>query len=54
MLTYTLSWPAENDEFIKLEDAREVAFAVSQETGATIHVYENFGVSSNLIEEVTA
>ena len=53
-LTYTLSFPAENDEFLRLEDARDVAFEVSQETGATIYVYENFGLSSNKVEEVTA
>jgi len=53
-LTYTLSWPAENDEFINLEDARDVAFEVSLETGATIYIYENHGASSNKIEEVAA
>jgi hypothetical protein len=54
MLTYTLSFPADNDEFIKLEDARDVAFEVSTETGETIYIYENFGASSNLIEQVAA
>ena len=53
-LTYTLSFPAENDEFTNIEDARDVAFEVSQETGTTIYVYENFGLSSNKVEEVTA
>ena len=53
-LTYTLSFPAENDEFVNIEDARDVAFEVSQETGTTIYVYENFGLSSNKVEEVTA
>ena len=53
-LTYTLSWPAENDEFINLDDARDVAFEVSMETGATIYIYENHGASSNKIEEVAA
>lgn len=52
--TYTLSYPAENDEFIKLEDARDVAFEVSIETGEPVYIYENFGASSNLIETVTA
>jgi hypothetical protein len=54
MLTYTLSWPADNDEFLNLSDARDVAFEVSLETGSTVYVYENFGASSNLVEEVSA
>jgi hypothetical protein len=54
MLTYTLSFPADNDEFVKLEDARDVAFEVATETGETIHIYENFGASSNLIEQVAS
>lgn len=53
-LTYTLSWPADNDEFINVDDARDVAFEVAQETGTTIYIYENFGASSNKIEEVAA
>jgi hypothetical protein len=53
-LTYSLSWPADNDEFINLDDARDVAFEVSLETGATIYIYENHGASSNKIEEVAA
>ena len=54
MLTYSLSWPADNDEFISLDDARDVAFEVAQETGATVYIYENFGASSNKVEEVAA
>lgn len=54
MITYTLSFPAENDEFVYLDQARDVAFEVAQETGATIYIYENFGASSNLIEQVAA
>ena len=53
-LTYTLSFPAENDEFINLDDARDVAFEVSLETGATVYIYQHHGASSNKIEEVTA
>jgi len=53
-LTYSLSYPAENDEFFNLDDARDVAFEVSVETGETIYIYENHGASSNKIEEVTA
>ena len=53
-LTYSLSWPADNDEFIRLDDARDVAFEVSLETGATVYIYEHHGASSNKIEEVTA
>ena len=34
-LTYSLSFPADNDEFISLDDARDVAFEVSMETGET-------------------
>jgi hypothetical protein len=54
MLTYTLSFPAENDEFTNLDNARDVAFEVSLEYGETIYIYENFGASSNLIETVLA
>ena len=54
MFTYTLSWPADNDEFVNLNDARDVAFEVAQESGEVIYIYENFGASSNKIEEVTA
>ena len=53
-LTYSLSFPADNDEFIHLDDARDVAFEASLETGATIFIYENHGASSNKVEEVTA
>lgn len=53
-LTYSLSFPAENDEFINLDDARDVAFEVSLETGATVYIYQHHGASSNKIEEVTA
>ena len=53
-LTYSLSFPADNDEFINLDDARDVAFEVARETGTTIFIYENHGASSNKIEEVTA
>lgn len=54
MITYTLSWPADNDEFINLDDARDVAFEVAKECGEVIYIYENFGASSNKIEEVAA
>jgi hypothetical protein len=54
MITYTLSFPAENDEFINLNDARDVAFEIANETGEVINIYENFGASSNLIEAVRA
>jgi hypothetical protein len=54
MVTYTLSFPAENDEFINLNDARDVAFEIANETGEVINIYENFGASSNLIEAVRA
>ena len=54
MLTYTLSFPADNDEFVSLDDARDVAFEVALESGEVIYIYENFGASSNKIEEVAA
>jgi len=54
MLTYTLSFPADNDEFINLDEARDVAFEIAQETGEVINIYETFGASSNLIEVVSA
>jgi hypothetical protein len=31
-----------------------VAFEVATETGETIYIYENFGASSNKVEEVAA
>jgi hypothetical protein len=54
MLTYTLSWPADNDEFVNLDDARDVAFEVSLETGALIEIYQNFGAASIVVETVNA
>ena len=54
MITYTLSWPAENDEFVSLDDARDVAFEVSLETGCLIEVYQNFGAASIVVEVVNA
>lgn len=54
MLTYMLSAPFNNEEFINLDEARDVAFEIAQETGEVINIYETFGASSNLIEVVSA
>ena len=54
MITYTLSWPADNDEFVNLDDARDVAFEVSLETGALVEIYQNFGAASIVVETVNA
>lgn len=54
MLTYVLSAPLYNEEFVHLEDARDVAFEIANETGEAVSIYETFGASSNLIEVVQA
>lgn len=54
MLTYMLSAPLYNEEFVHLDEARDVAFEIAQETGEAVNIYETFGASSNLIEVVTA
>lgn len=54
MLTYMLSAPFNNEEFINLDEARDIAFEIAQETGEVINIYETFGASSNLIEVVSA
>ena len=59
MLTYTLTY-AENDiecdgeNYTHLDDARDIAWEVSSITMRSVHIYEHFGASSNLIETVTA
>ena len=52
MTTYTLSFPADNDEFINLDDARDVALEWANATNSPIYIYENFGGSSYLVEVV--
>ena len=54
MLTYMLSAPLYNEEFINLDEARDVAFEIATETGEAVSIFETFGASSNLIETVTA
>ena len=59
LLTYTLQY-AENgiecdgEDYVNLDDARDIAFEVSSITMRAVHIYEHFGASSNLIETVTA
>lgn len=59
LLTYTLQY-AENgiecdgEDYVELDDARDIAFEVSSITLRSVHIYEHFGASSNLIETVTA
>ncbi len=59
MITYNLifssGFSACGDEFVNLDDARDVAFSISEESGgAEVQIFESFGVSSNLIETVFA
>ena len=59
MMTYTLQY-AENgvecdgEDYVELDDARDIAFEVSSITLRSVHIFEHFGACSNLIETVTA
>jgi len=57
MLTYALMFSdngclVDGEEYINLDDARDVAFEVSVETNRSIDICESFGISENVIETV--
>ena len=59
MITYVLAFAdcgvtADGDEFVKLEDARDIAFDISAETNRRINIIECFGASEHLVESVLA
>jgi hypothetical protein len=58
-VTYYLSFAdcgviACDDEFVSLDQARDVAFDISAETNRKVAIVECFGASENLIEEILA
>lgn len=59
MLTYTLQYAESNiecdgEDYVDISDARDIAWEMSSITLRTVHIYEHFGASSNLIETVKA
>jgi len=59
MLTYALMFSADGclvdgELYTNLDDARDVAFNVSQECGLEVSICQEFGLSSNVIETVLA
>jgi hypothetical protein len=59
MLTYCLTFadygiPCDGEEYVNLDDARDVAFEWSAETNRRIAITECFGISENVIETVLA
>ncbi len=59
MITYCLAFAdcgvtACGDEFVRLDDARDVAWEISAETNRKVNVIECFGLSECLVEEVLA
>ncbi len=58
-VTYYLSFAdcgviACDDEFVSLDQARDVAFDISSETMRKVNVIECFGASEHLVEQVLA
>jgi len=43
-----------DDEFVNLDEARDVAFEISAETNRRINVYETWGLSEHLVESILA
>ena len=59
MLTYALMFAddgglVDGEEYVNLDDARDVAFEMSLETGMRVAICEFFGISENVIETVLA
>jgi hypothetical protein len=44
----------DGEEYIRLEQARDIAFEVSAETNRRVAICEFFGISENVIETVLA
>ncbi len=58
-LTYSLRWhrtgaPVDDINYSNLDQARDVAFGYSEESGMLVMVIEHFGQSENLVETVIA
>lgn len=59
-MTYTLyfdetGFQADPDTYTSLDEARDIAFEISQEhDNATIRIYESFGASETVVERVWA
>jgi hypothetical protein len=59
MQTYALMFTdngtlVDGEEYIRLEQARDIAFEVSAETNRRVAICEFFGISENVIETVLA
>ena len=59
MLTYALMFAdngclVDGEEYVDLDNARDVAFEMSLETGMRVAICEYFGISGNVIETVLA
>ena len=59
MITYYLAFAdcgvaVDGEEYVSLDDARDVAFNYSAECNRRINILECFGLSENLIESVLA
>jgi hypothetical protein len=59
MLTYALMFAdngclVDGEEYVNLDDARDVAFEWSAETNRRVAICEFFGISENVIETVLA
>jgi hypothetical protein len=59
MQTYTLVYAdcdieCDGEDYVNLDDARDIAFEMSAITMRRINIFEHFGCSSNLIESVLA
>ena len=59
MITYTLQYSdcgveCDGEDYVQLDDARDIAFDMSSITMRRINIFEHFGCSSNLIESVLA
>jgi hypothetical protein len=59
MLTYALMFTdngclVDGEEYVRLDEARDVAFEWSAETNRRVAICEFFGISENVIETVLA
>jgi hypothetical protein len=59
MLTYALMFTdngtlVDGEEYINLDEVRDIAFEISAETNRRVGICEFFGISENVIETVLA
>ena len=59
MITYALMFSdngclVDGEEYVRLDEVRDIAFEVSAETGRQVAICEYFGISENVIETVLA